>query len=108
MLYIGLGVNALRFFYISQLDNPYYVLPFEFVQGLTHAAVWAAASSYMSLNAPSHQKAWAQHLMQGLHHGVGKGSGTIISGFIITYYGWQPLPTIIIIINSRLFVTTRY
>lgn len=33
ILYAGLVGNVLRFMYISWLTNPWWVLPFEFVQG---------------------------------------------------------------------------
>lgn len=33
VLYAGLVGNVLRFMYISWLTNPWWVLPFEFVQG---------------------------------------------------------------------------
>lgn len=35
VLYAGLVGNVLRFMYISWLTNPWWVLPFEFVQGKT-------------------------------------------------------------------------
>ena len=33
VMYIGLAGNIARFMYISWLKNPWWVLPFEFVQG---------------------------------------------------------------------------
>jgi MFS family permease len=48
VLCVGLLCNVLRFLYISVLKNPWWVLPFEFVQGITHAACWAACSSYLA------------------------------------------------------------
>lgn len=61
--------NILRFLYISYLTNPWYVLPFEFMQGITHAAVWAACCSYIAHNTPHHLRSSAQGVLQGLHHG---------------------------------------
>ncbi|KRZ83657.1 Major facilitator superfamily domain-containing protein 6, partial [Trichinella sp. T8] len=56
---------------------------------LTHAAVWAAATSYISLATPPQFKSSAQGLLQGLHHGLGRGCGALFGGLIITYTGTQ-------------------
>nr|VZI48919.1 unnamed protein product [Spirometra erinaceieuropaei] len=48
VLYLGLLINVLRFLYISWIGNPWWVLPFEFVHGLTHAGIWAACCSYVA------------------------------------------------------------
>ncbi|KRX27275.1 Major facilitator superfamily domain-containing protein 6 [Trichinella nelsoni] len=58
-------------------------------EGLTHAAVWAAATSYISLATPPQFKSSAQGLLQGLHHGLGRGCGALFGGLIITYTGTQ-------------------
>uniref|UniRef100_A0A915ILP9 Major facilitator superfamily associated domain-containing protein n=1 Tax=Romanomermis culicivorax TaxID=13658 RepID=A0A915ILP9_ROMCU len=85
VLYIGLLANVFRFLYVSWLTDPWWVLPFEFVQGITHAAVWAAATSYISLAAPPQYKSSAQGLLQNLHHAIGRASGT---RFAFQFYGW--------------------
>ncbi|VDP07781.1 unnamed protein product [Soboliphyme baturini] len=87
VLYIGLLANLARFLYVSWLEDPWWVLPFEFVQGLTHAAVWAAATSYISLAAPPEYKSSAQGLLQGIHHGFGRGCGALLGGVVISYTG---------------------
>lgn len=69
VLCCGLVGNILRFLYISYLKNPWYVLPFEFMQGITHATVWAACCSYIAHNTPQHLRSSAQGVLQGLHHG---------------------------------------
>ncbi|XP_003378390.1 transporter, major facilitator family, partial [Trichinella spiralis] len=119
VLYVGLIANVARFLYISWLRDPWWVLPFEFIQEkntsqsaygqatvfiiiiiliiiavpvmlrLTHAAVWAAATSYISLATPPQFKSSAQGLLQGLHHGLGRGCGALFGGLIITYTGTQ-------------------
>ncbi|KRZ69875.1 Major facilitator superfamily domain-containing protein 6 [Trichinella papuae] len=148
VLYVGLIANVARFLYISWLRDPWWVLPFEFIQvidlvfpasagiksiviidhwsiskkssditvgdfeeqleqffnemsmscrklvallieRLTHAAVWAAATSYISLATPPQFKSSAQGLLQGLHHGLGRGCGALFGGLIITYTGTQ-------------------
>lgn len=65
MLCLGLAGNVLRFLYIAWLSDPWWVLPFEFVQGVTHAAVWAACCSYIAHGAPPGLRSSAQGVLQG-------------------------------------------
>ncbi|XP_064643495.1 major facilitator superfamily domain-containing protein 6-A-like isoform X2 [Lineus longissimus] len=87
VLYLGLAGNVARFLYISWLKNPWWVLPFEFVQGLTHAAVWAACCSYITQAIPNHLRSSAQGVLQGIHHGLGRGCGAILGGVFVYYFG---------------------
>uniref|UniRef100_A0A6B2EE17 Putative transporter n=1 Tax=Phlebotomus kandelakii TaxID=1109342 RepID=A0A6B2EE17_9DIPT len=87
VLCLGLVGNILRFLYISYLRNPWWVLPFEFMQGITHAAVWAACCSYICHNTPQMLRGSAQGVLQGLHHGLGRGCGAVIGGIFVTYFG---------------------
>ncbi|XP_012143977.1 major facilitator superfamily domain-containing protein 6 jef [Megachile rotundata] len=87
VLCLGLGGNVFRFLYISWLTTPWWVLPFEFIQGITHAAVWAACCSYISHNTPSHLRTSAQGVLQGIHHGLGRGCGAVIGGMFVDAYG---------------------
>ncbi|XP_066598677.1 major facilitator superfamily domain-containing protein 6 isoform X2 [Prorops nasuta] len=87
VLCLGLAGNVLRFLYISWLKNPWWVLPFEFIQGITHAAVWAACCSYIAHNTPPQLRSSAQGVLQGLHHGLGRGCGAVIGGMFVAGYG---------------------
>ncbi|OAD54077.1 Major facilitator superfamily domain-containing protein 6 [Eufriesea mexicana] len=87
VLCMGLGGNVLRFLYISWLKSPWWVLPFEFIQGITHAAVWAACCSYISHNTPPQLRTSAQGVLQGIHHGLGRGCGAVIGGMFVDAYG---------------------
>ena len=87
VLYIGLIGNLIRFIYISFLKNPWLVLPLEILQGVTHAAVWAACTSYVGRIAPPGFATSAQGILQGLHHGLGRGCGAIIGGVLIHMFG---------------------
>uniref|UniRef100_A0A1A9V2L8 Major facilitator superfamily associated domain-containing protein n=1 Tax=Glossina austeni TaxID=7395 RepID=A0A1A9V2L8_GLOAU len=87
VLCLGLIGNVVRFLYISYLRNPWMVLPFELMQGITHAAVWAASCSYIAHITPKQLRASAQGVLQGIHHGLGRGCGAIIGGMFVTYYG---------------------
>ena len=87
VLYIGLLGNLIRFLYISFLTDPWLVLPLEILQGVTHAAVWAACTSYVGRIAPPGYATSAQGILQGLHHGLGRGCGAIIGGVLIHKFG---------------------
>ncbi|KAF7997037.1 hypothetical protein HCN44_005314 [Aphidius gifuensis] len=87
VLCLGLGGNIIRFLYISYLTNPWFVLPFELIQGITHAAVWAACCSYIAHNTPPQLRSSAQGVLQGLHHGLGRGCGAVIGGMFVASYG---------------------
>ncbi|XP_050421146.1 major facilitator superfamily domain-containing protein 6 isoform X2 [Adelges cooleyi] len=87
VLCLGLAGNILRFLYISWLKNPWWVLPFEFMQGITHAAVWAACCSYIAHNTPQQLRSSAQGVLQGIHHGLGRGCGAVIGGMFVSQFG---------------------
>ncbi|XP_076632024.1 major facilitator superfamily domain-containing protein 6 jef isoform X2 [Colletes latitarsis] len=87
VLCMGLGGNIFRFLYISWLTTPWWVLPFEFIQGITHAAVWAACCSYIAHNTPPQLRTSAQGVLQGVHHGLGRGCGAVIGGMFVDAYG---------------------
>ena len=87
VLYVGLLGNVVRFLYISWLVDPWWVLPLEILQGVTHAAVWAACTSYMGRIAPPGYATSAQGVLQGLHHGLGRGCGAVVGGLLIHVLG---------------------
>jgi hypothetical protein len=66
IFYVGLFGNAIRFIYVSILTEPYWILPFEFIQGITHALVWATATSYFAQSVPEDLRATAQGILQGI------------------------------------------
>ena len=55
--------------------------------GLTHAAVWAACCSYVTQAMPAKHRASAQLIIQGIHHGLGRGCGSIVGGILVCSYG---------------------
>jgi predicted MFS family arabinose efflux permease len=87
VLSVGLGCNVIRFLYVAFLSNPYYALPFELVQGITHAACFAACCSYISNVSKPELKASTQGVMQGLHNGIGKACGALLGGYMINAIG---------------------
>lgn len=63
------------------------MLPFEFMQGITHAAVWAACCSYIAHNTPPDMRSSSQGVLQGIHHGLGRGCGAVLGGMLVTQFG---------------------
>lgn len=56
--------------------------------GITHAAVWAACCSYINQAIPEPQlRSSTQGVLQGLHHGLGRGCGAIIGGLFVNSFG---------------------
>lgn len=87
VLYIGLACNTARYLYISYMDNAWTVLPMEVLQGVTHAAIWAACISYLSAAVPSELRTSAQGILQGLHLGLGRGCGAMVGGVLVNFFG---------------------
>ncbi|XP_058237490.1 major facilitator superfamily domain-containing protein 6-A isoform X3 [Hemibagrus wyckioides] len=87
VLYIGLACNTARYLYISYLNNAWTVLPMEVLQGVTHAAVWAACISYLSAAVPPTLRTSAQGILQGLHLGLGRGCGAMLGGILANSFG---------------------
>lgn len=73
--------------------TPYHVIIYSLsniyhhFSGITHAAVWAACCSYIAHNTPPHLRASSQGVLQGIHHGFGRGCGAIIGGIFVSYFG---------------------
>lgn len=87
IFYAGLLGNAIRFVYVSILTEPYWILPFELIQGITHALVWATATSYFAQAVPEELRSSAQGILQGIHFGLGRGCGALIGGIFVTSFG---------------------
>ncbi|TRY69318.1 hypothetical protein TCAL_14242 [Tigriopus californicus] len=87
VLAAGLLCSCIRFLYISFITWPWLVLPFEFVQGITHAAMWAACCSFITHNTDAKLRSSAQGFLQGIHHGFGKFCGAVFGGMLIKTNG---------------------
>ncbi|XP_078660686.1 major facilitator superfamily domain-containing protein 6-like [Branchiostoma floridae x Branchiostoma belcheri] len=87
ILCLGLAGTVVRFVTYSFLTNPWLVLPLELLQGVTHAAIWAACTSYIGQTTPPGLRASAQGILQGVHHGLGRGCGSVIGGVLVHHFG---------------------
>lgn len=86
IFYAALLGNAIRFVYVSLLWAPYWILPFEFIQGITHALLWATATSYFTQSVPDDLRSTAQGILQSVHFGLGRGCGAVFGGILITIF----------------------
>lgn len=87
IILMAVAGNCLRFIVVAVLTNAWVVLPFEFLQGLTHAALWAALCSYITQATPAHLRSSTQFFLHGFYHCIGRGCGAIFGGILISYYG---------------------
>ncbi|TNN11492.1 Major facilitator superfamily domain-containing protein isoform 1 [Schistosoma japonicum] len=87
VLYLGLVGNVARFLYVSWITNPWWILPFEFIQGLTHAGVWVACCSYIMQAFQPEFRSSTLGFLRAIHYGMGRGLGAIFGGLVISSYG---------------------
>lgn len=73
--------------YLVTIIIVYYITTYCLILGITHAAVWAACCSYIAHNTPQQLRSSAQGVLQGIHHGLGRGCGAVIGGWFVTYFG---------------------
>lgn len=86
-LYLTFIAYFVRFIAYSFLENPWAVIPIEITHGVTFGVCWAAASSYASIIAPTGLSATFQGLLTGIHFGIGKGAGSLITGLLYSVIG---------------------
>nr|CAH8857788.1 unnamed protein product [Trichobilharzia regenti] len=87
VLYLGLVGNVSRFLYVSWITNPWWILPFEFIQGLTHAGVWVACCSYIMQAFQPEFRSSTLGFLRAIHYGLGRGLGAMFGGLVISSYG---------------------
>jgi MFS family permease len=78
---------VVRFLYYSQLQNPWWVLPIEVLHGLTFGVMWSAVTHFSHEIAPAGLHSTVQGIVNGLHWGLGVGSGAVCGGILYQNYG---------------------
>ncbi|KAK7482942.1 hypothetical protein BaRGS_00025842 [Batillaria attramentaria] len=84
---ITLGAMSLRMLGYSLLENPWLVLLIEPLHGLTFALMWAAVTTRASQIAPPGTSATLQAVLAVTHNSVGRGVGTMLTGFLFDSLG---------------------
>ncbi|KAG8179542.1 hypothetical protein JTE90_000943 [Oedothorax gibbosus] len=87
ILIVGLAGYTIRFLWYSYLQNPWFVLPVEFMHGITYGLYYTALASYAKLSAKPGTEATTQAIIFGTHEGLGSGIGCVISGIGFDYFG---------------------
>nr|XP_054754583.1 major facilitator superfamily domain-containing protein 6-like [Lytechinus pictus] len=82
---------AVRLVGYSFLQNPWLVLPIEFLHGVTYGALWPACTSYVNLITPDNMLTTMQSITFGIKSGLGEGLGTLLGGVIYYQYGARNL-----------------
>ncbi|XP_017957295.1 major facilitator superfamily domain-containing protein 6 [Drosophila navojoa] len=77
LVLFGFGV---RFILYSMLQNPWYILPIELLNGVTFGLFYATMASYASIVAPPGTEATMQSLVGAIFEGIGVSMGSQIGG----------------------------
>jgi MFS family permease len=85
-LYITLTAFSARFFWYSNLTNPWWVFPAEVMHGITWAIMWTAAVSYAKLLAPSGVHATMQSILNAVLC-LGQAAGSLVAGILYQEIG---------------------
>lgn len=87
VLGFALFCNFLRFLFIACIQNAWHILPFEMLQGITHAAVWATLCSLLEDAAAGESSDETQAWLHAAYSALGKGLGSILGGLLIRWLG---------------------
>ncbi|KAK3105063.1 hypothetical protein FSP39_016477 [Pinctada imbricata] len=87
--FMALGILGYiaRFVVFAVIDNPWWVLPVEVLQGFTFAGVWSALTAYICTAVSHDNLATMQGILHGVYWGLGSGSGAMLSGILVENYG---------------------
>ncbi|XP_063872260.1 major facilitator superfamily domain-containing protein 6-B-like [Scylla paramamosain] len=84
---LGFAVYVFRMLGYSFITNPWWCMPFEALECFTVSLMSAAAVSYAADLATPATLATLQGLYGGIYHGVGRGLGSLVSGFLMAPLG---------------------
>ncbi|CAL1293694.1 unnamed protein product [Larinioides sclopetarius] len=80
VLTLALTAYCIRFFWYSQLHNPWLVLPAELLHGFTYGLFYTSVASFAKLSAKPGTEATTQAVLFTAHEGLGVGIGCIVAG----------------------------
>ena len=89
VIILGMMAYTGRMLGYSFITNPVLVYPFEALEGLTMALMMTSAVTYVAKISTPSTIASVMGMMGALFFGVGKGSGSLFGGLIMSYIGAQ-------------------
>lgn len=87
VIILGMLAYVGRMLGYSFISNPVYVYPFEALEGLTMALMMTSAVTYVAKISNPTTIASVMGMMGALFFGVGKGSGALFGGLLMSYIG---------------------
>ncbi|KAJ8683434.1 hypothetical protein QAD02_019226 [Eretmocerus hayati] len=90
VLFIGFIFYSIRLLGYSIITNPWHSLIFEALESVTSSLSFTAAVTYAAKLSTTTTDSSIQGLLGGLYYGVGKGSGSLIGGFLMKFFGTRP------------------
>ncbi|CAK9801932.1 Major facilitator superfamily domain-containing protein 6-A [Anthophora quadrimaculata] len=99
VLFIGFVFYAIRLCGYSLIYNPWHTLIFEALESVTLSLSFTAAVTYAAKLSTTTTDSSIQGLLGGVYYGVGKGSGSLIGGYLMKAYGTRPTYRIFAVIT---------
>ncbi|KAK7863740.1 hypothetical protein R5R35_011144 [Gryllus longicercus] len=90
VLTVGFIFYAIRLLGYSLIYNPWLCLIFEAMESITSSLSFTAAVTYAAKLSTSTTDTSVQGLLGGLYYGVGRGAGSLIGGYMMTWIGTRP------------------
>ncbi|XP_014207853.1 uncharacterized protein LOC106638959 [Copidosoma floridanum] len=87
VIFIGFIFYAVRLVGYSMITQPWQSLIFEALESVTSSLSFTAAVTYAAKLSSTSTDSSIQGLLGGLYYGVGKGSGSLIGGFLMKAFG---------------------
>ena len=87
VIILGMLAYTGRMLGYSFITNPVFVYPFEALEGLTMALMMTSAVTYVAKISTPSTIASVMGMMGALFFGVGKGSGSLFGGILMSYIG---------------------
>lgn len=99
VLFIGFVFYAIRLCGYSLIYNPWHTLIFEALESVTLSLSFTAAVTYAAKLSTTTTDSSIQGLLSGVYYGVGKGSGSLIGGYLMKAFGTRPTYRIFAVIT---------
>lgn len=99
VLFIGFVFYAIRLVGYSLIYDPWLTLIFEALESVTTSLSFTAAVTYAAKLSTTSTDSSIQGLLGGVYYGVGKGSGSLIGGYLMTGFGTRPTYQIFAVIT---------